>query len=242
MTVVAGTWFALQYDDIITVTHGSGITLPGAANFTTEAGTRMLCVATATDTVDVLLIFNPDGTPVAGSGIGQHTIYVDAGSMKGIDTSGAAAGSYELGANPNANHFESMDFDTSADEYAQFKVQMPKSWDEGTLIAQVVWSHPATATNFGVSFFLEARAYSNNDAGNANCGTAREMQDTGGTTDDIYLSPESAAITVAGSPGAEELVLFQLYRDVSDGGDTLAVDARILGLKIHYTTDAGTDD
>ena len=67
------------------------------------------------------------------------------------------------------------------------------------------------------------------------------MVDTGGTTDDLYISPESSAHTVQGTPGAEEFVVFEIFRDVSDAGDTMAVDARLHGVKLHYTTDAVTD-
>lgn len=65
--------------------------------------------------------------------------------------------------------------------------------------------------------------------------------DRSSTTDDIMITAETAAITVAGSPGAEEWVYFQVYRDVSDAGDDLDIDARLQGVKIHYTTDAHTD-
>ncbi len=118
---------------------------------------------------------------------------------------------------------------------------MPKGWNEGTLIFQAVWSHPSTTTNFGVVFFMQAVAFANSDALDTAFGTAVSVTDTGGTTDDIFISPESAAITVAGSPGAEEYVVFQIYRDVSDGSDTMAVDARLHGVRVHYTTDANTD-
>jgi hypothetical protein len=136
----------------------------------------------------------------------------------------------------------SYDFDSSADEFIQFDVRMPKSWDEGTLTAVFTWSHPSTATNFGVAWFIQAVALADNDAGDTAFGTAVSSVDTGGTTDDIYVSPETSAMTVAGTPGAEEWVKFQVYRDVSDGGDTLAVDARLHGVTIYYTVDADTDD
>jgi hypothetical protein len=56
------------------------------------------------------------------------------------------------------------------------------------------------------------------------------------------ITAETSAITVAGSPGAEEWVYFEVYRDVSDAGDDLDIDARLHGIKIHYTIDSGTDD
>lgn len=135
-----------------------------------------------------------------------------------------------------------MDFATDADDHAGFAIQMPKGWDESTLVAQFVWSHAATATNFGVSWAIRAGAYANSDLLTTALGTAIVTDDTGGTTDDVFISPESTAITVAGSPAAEEWVYFEVFRDVSDANDDLAIDARLHGVKIHYTIDAGTDD
>lgn len=170
---------------------------------------------------------------------GQHTIWIPAGAMTARTTVGAAFGSIETSTNKVMG--ESLDFSTAQDEFIQFAIQMPKGWNEGTLIFQIVFSHPSTTTNFGVVFFMQAVAFANSDALDAAFGTAVSVTDTGGTTNDIFISPESAAITVAGSPGAEEYVIFQVYRDVSAGGDTLAVDARLHGVKIHYTTTANTD-
>lgn len=58
MTVAAGRFFVLQFDGALTITHGSGITIPGAANYTTIAGDQMLCFSTAANTVFVLAITN----------------------------------------------------------------------------------------------------------------------------------------------------------------------------------------
>ena len=171
---------------------------------------------------------------------GQQTIWMPATAMISRASNGASIGSIETGTNKVM--VETLDFDTAADEFVQFAIPMPKGWDEGTLFFQPVWSHPSTNTNFGVVFFMQAVALANSDALATAFGTAVSSTDTGGTTDDIFISPESAAITVDGSPGAEEYVVFQVYRDVSDGGDTLAVDARLHGVKVHYTTDNNVDD
>ncbi len=170
---------------------------------------------------------------------GQHTIWIPAVAMTTRTTSGASSGSFETSTNKVMG--ETFDFDTASDDFIQFAIQMPKGWDEGTLIFQIVHSHPSTTTNFGIVFFMQAVAFANSDALDTAFGTAVSVTDTGGTTDDVFISPESAALTVAGSPGAEEFVIFQVYRDVSAGGDTMAVDARLHGITIHYTTDANTD-
>jgi hypothetical protein len=56
MTVAAGNFFMLQFDGALTITHGSGIELPGAANLTTAAGDRLICYATAANTVEVMSV------------------------------------------------------------------------------------------------------------------------------------------------------------------------------------------
>ena len=54
MTVEEGNFFMLQFDGALTITHGSGIELPEATNLTTAAGDRLICYATAADTVVVM--------------------------------------------------------------------------------------------------------------------------------------------------------------------------------------------
>jgi hypothetical protein len=56
MTVEEGNFFMLQFDGALTITHGSGIELPGAANLTTAAGDRLICYATAANTVEVMSV------------------------------------------------------------------------------------------------------------------------------------------------------------------------------------------
>ena len=56
MTVEEGNFFMLQFDGALTITHGPGIELPGAANLTTAAGDRLICYATAANTVEVMSV------------------------------------------------------------------------------------------------------------------------------------------------------------------------------------------
>lgn len=171
--------------------------------------------------------------------VGKQTVWVPASAMVPRTTNGAATGELETVTNKVMHN--TLDFDSATQEYAQFGVWMPKSWNEGTVLAQFVWSHPSTATNFGVAFGIQGLALSNDDALDAAFGTAQEVTDTGGTTDDIYITAETAAITIGGSPAEGDYVVFQVYRKPADAGDTLAVDARLLGVKLIYTTDTGND-
>lgn len=181
------------------------------------------------------VLLNPSGTA-----IGQHTIGMPASAMIPATTNGAAPGTTET--TTNKVMVKTLDFDASTEEFAQFMVRMPKGWNEGTVILQPVWTHGSTTTNFGVAFGFEAVAFANDDALDTAWGTEIVVTDTGGTTDDVYIAPESSAVTVAGSPSTSELVAFRVTRVVGNAGDTLAVDAKLIGVSLFYTIDSAIDD
>jgi len=171
---------------------------------------------------------------------GKQAIPIPVTAMIARTTNGPQMGQSEVGTNKIMRR--SLDFDASTIEYAQFSIAMPKSWNEGTISFEPIWAHPATTTNFKASWGLQAVACSDGDALDAAFGTAQYSNDTGGATDTIYIGPESAAITVAGTPQAGDWVTFQVLRKADDGtNDTLAVDARLLGVRLYITTDAADD-
>jgi len=169
--------------------------------------------------------------------IGNQELYFPAGSMVAQTTSGAAAGSVET--TTNQVMISTLDFDAAADEFAQFSFQAPTNWDEGTITARFLWSHPV-ATTYVVIWGIQATAFSDGDALDAAFGTAVTATDTGGTTDDIYISPETAAMTVGGTPAEGDYIVVRVYRDADAGGDTLDVDARLHGVMLTLTTDQAT--
>lgn len=171
---------------------------------------------------------------------GKQAFPIPASAMTPRAVNGAAFG--RLDSTTNKIVSPTFDFDASTIEYAQFAFQMPRAWDEGTISFVPVWTHGATTTNFKVSWGLRAVAISDGDALDAAFGTGQFSNDTGGTTDTLYIGPESAAITVAGTPQAGDWVVFEVYRKADDGtNDTLAVDARLHGVTIYLTTNTGND-
>lgn len=181
-------------------------------------------------------------TAITGSKLktaGRETIWIPAGAMIGRASNGAARGLVEM--TTNKNMFSTLDFDATTQEFAQFEIHFPKAWNLSTVTFEPVWSHPSTTTNFGVVFQLAAVARSNDDAGDVAFGTEQTSTDTGGTTNDIYIGPESSAITIGGTPAAEDTVQFQIARAPSNGSDTMAVDARLHGIRLFFTTSAATD-
>lgn len=200
-------------------------------------------MATLTQGANVT-ITNGDGTiTIAASGgggtAGKQSIWAPAVAMTSRTTNGPSAGSVETATNKVM--VETLDFDTTTQEFAQFAIRMPKSWNAGTVTFVPVWSHPATTTNFGVVWAMRAVALHDGSAIDAAFGTEQTSTDTGGATNTSYQGPESAAITIAGSPAKGDLVIFEVKRNPADGADTLAVDARLRGVLLHYTTDAEND-
>lgn len=164
----------------------------------------------------------------------KQSIWVPSGSMIPRSTNGPGYGLLEM--TTNKNMVQTLDFDASTAEYAQFDVRMPSSWDEGTVTFIPVWSHPSTTTNFGVTWKLAGVAISNDDTLDVAFGTAQSSVDTGGTTSDLYQGPESSAITIAGTPASGDYVQFRIQRDPTDGSDNMAVDARLHGVYLFFNT------
>ena len=170
--------------------------------------------------------------------VGKESIWVPANSMYPNTTNGCAAlAQTELG---NGPELKTLDFDKDSDEFAQFAVAFPKSWNEGTITFQAFFT--ANSTNTGdVVWTLAGTALADNGSLNTAFGTA--VATTGkahsGTANDLDVTAESGAVTIAGSPSTDEYVFFEIKRDVSE--DSLTADAKLLGVKLFFTTDAATD-
>jgi hypothetical protein len=172
--------------------------------------------------------------------VGKQTLWFPAASMTPRVSNGAAPGLVELATNKIM--LSTLDFDPATLEYAQFAVQMPKQWNESTVSFLAVWSHASTATNFGVVWGLRALALSDDDAMDTAMGTGVTVTDAGGTTNDLYRSAESGAITIGNTPAENDVVIFEVYRDATNGSDTMAIDARLIGIVLFMTTNAAVDN
>jgi hypothetical protein len=172
-------------------------------------------------------------------GTGLQTIHIPAAAMTPRTTNGAAPGSGETTTNKLMRR--TFDFDAATQEHVQFSVRMPKGWNLGTVTAEFQWSHPSTTTNFGVVWAIRGVALSDAEAYDAAFGTEQTVTDTGGTTDMQYISAATAAMTIAGTPASGDVVVFEIYRVAANGSDTLAVDARLHGVTLLYTTAQNTD-
>ena len=182
---------------------------------------------------DVVVSVKSDSAVNLGS-VGTHEVYIPAGAMYGTTTDGAAYASRELATNDIM--VSSFNFDTTTAEKAQFNWATPANWDAGTIRFKLYWTTTGGSSAQTIDFDLAGVAFANDDAMDSAVGTAANVSDTWIADDDLHVTSYSSAITIAGSPVAGELVVFQLSRDVAT--DTLGVDAEVLGVLIEYSTDA----
>lgn len=168
----------------------------------------------------------------SSSVIGLQDLYIPAVAMWPRTTSGCAAlAKTEM--TTSLVNIQSLDFDQTTQEHAQFTISLPRNWNNGTVTAKFYWT--AASGSGTVTWGIQGGAYSNDDALTTALGTAQTVTDTLIAANDLHISDATSAITLAGTPADADFLAFQIYRDISD---TLSADAKLLGVVITLTTDA----
>jgi hypothetical protein len=174
---------------------------------------------------------------------GTRTIYVPANAMTVQTTSGAASGTTELA---NKVMLSTLDFAADATEFAQFSVQMPKSWDTLVVRAKFLYMHAtataSTSASAGVAWQLQAQAFSNGDSLNATFSTAVITSKIGIAPLTLWETPLTASYTIENSPAESDWVCFRVSRKHDDAADTFTdADAKLIGVTVNYSQAAMTD-
>jgi hypothetical protein len=183
------------------------------------------------------LISDTDST----NSVGKQTIFIPASAMNPTASNGCSSlNTIETTAGrPDMNV---LDFDATADEHAQFQVAFPKSWNEGAVSFKAYWTVAAAVTT-GVAWGLQGVAVSDNDTIDVAYGNPAVVTDDAlNTTENLCVTDESSPVIIAGTPAAEDMVFFRVFRDVSDANDDMTQDARLIGIKLFFTTEAGNDE
>jgi hypothetical protein len=194
--------------------------------------------------VNVLYFLLYNGTdfillnPSKGTLRGKQTVWIPAGAFTPATTNGAAGPSV-VETTTNKINYRELDFDQTTEQYAHALIKMPKSWDLGTFTARFAWG--AASSTGDVIWGIQAVAVSDGDALDVAQGTAQEVTDTLIATADLHLTAATAAVTVSGTPAADDLVFFRVYRKAAAGGDTLAATARLLGVELTINFDKADD-
>jgi len=169
------------------------------------------------------------------SPIGIHDIWIGAVGMWPATTAGCAAlAQTELPTNDV--DIQTLDFATGADEFAQFTVTLPRNFDNATMTFTAYWT--AASGSGTVQWSMAVLARSNDDPLDAAfTDETAATADTLLTANDLHIAPTSANLTITGMVDSD-LLQCRIRRDVS--GDTLGVDAKLIGVMLHITTDAAT--
>jgi hypothetical protein len=205
-----------------------------AAASTTVAGVVELATIAETNTgTDTSRAVTPDGLSGA-----TRTIFLSAAGGTPTTTGGCAA-VVQVEAATNDVDYWVLDYDASTDESAFWQFVMPDSYDGGTITATFYWTAASGSGN--VVWGCQGLSFADSDAIDTAYGTAQTVTDGLLTAADVHISSATSAITLAGGPAGGELVNIKVYRDADNGSDTLAVDARLIGVRLEYTIDAYSD-
>lgn len=160
--------------------------------------------------------------------VNNQSVFVPANSFIARTTNGAPVATTET--TTNDIMYKACAFDTTTEEGVGFWHTFPPQWDLGTVTATFFWT--AASGSGTVKFDIGGRAYANDDALDQAIGTQGTATDTLITALDMHVSPETAAVTLAGTPAANLPCYFEVTRDIAD---TLGVDALLIGVLLKYS-------
>lgn len=184
--------------------------------------------------------YDPAGAAAQVKVIGKETLPLLARAWQPTTTAGCAALA-QVETTAGRPDIEVLDFDGATLEAAQIVIPFPKGWNEGTITFKVFWTVTAAVTT-GVAWQLKAVAISDDDTLNVVYGTAVVVTDTAlNASNDLHVTAESSAVTIAGTPAEGDLVYFRIERDPAHASDTMTQDARLLAVHVYFTTNAAND-
>lgn len=164
-----------------------------------------------------------------GSGSGGSTSqWISSAAMVPRVTNGPGVNSSQTVT--NTSNYDTLDFDAATSEGANFMLTIPNNWDAGTVTARFYWT--ADSGSGTVIWTLAGRALADDDAIDTAFGTAQSATDTLIAAGDMHITSATAAITIAGTPTTTTPIQFLVTRDIAD---TLAVDARLIGIQLNWT-------
>ncbi len=196
---------------------GLDITPKGTGKLRLTAGDYDLVAATANIQV-------AGADPVRG-------MYIPASGLTAATTNGAALGTIETTTNKVVAAVK--DFDQTTQEFVALAIQSPIWWNASTITVQFIWT--AASGTGAVVWAAQGVAFSDDDAMDTAYGTEQTATDTLITANDSHAAPVTAAITIAGTPVAGDLVCLRFKRNPADAGDTLNADARLIAVRVRWT-------
>lgn len=139
----------------------------------------------------------------------------------------------------NASFLANVFNDTSI-SYVELHGKMPIRWDGTALTFQLDFETTATSGNFVIR--VDAALINVGGSYNVTFGTAQSSTGAAGSASTrITLNP--AAVTPSGTytNDTSPIVIYRIYRDPTDGADTLVGNVNLINFSYRYVADQGND-
>jgi len=215
--------------------------LQAVTGTTTRAGVLELANATEANTgTDSTRAMTSQMVKTAGTGV--MDMWVPAPAMT-LSVNAPATAIASINSGDQNVTVSSIAFADGSDTVVTFNVVFPESWNAGTVTAQFLWTN--SNANAG-SVVWGIRGFYIGDSGALNTDittNAEEVTNANITTaGDLMVSPATGAITITGAASGVGITFFDVYRNGDDGSDSYTANAHLIGVLLHYTTEALTDD
>mgnify|MGYP001576910362 CR=1 FL=1 len=227
---------------LIEIINGTGDTLnidgyTGSTTWTAPSGITVTGKFSATTiysgSTDISELFVNKGS--------FRDIYFDAASFSTLKSSGATSNTEEYtGTSLNTDNIVSDYYSFTGqtrDEGIQIKIRMPDDWDLSTIKSKIYWDpDKGSSTGDKVVWGIKGGSVSNDDtlSGETIFGTEITLADTVITPQDLHITSASTAITIAGTPVLDDLIILQISRKVNNSNDTMTQSAKLLGCAVQY--------
>ena len=150
-----------------------------------------------------------------------------------IPTTTSGCGINSIESTGNFVNYDVLEFDAAANEYAQFVRVLPNDFNSGTFTTKFHWT--TTGTSGACVWGIQAQIFADGANIDNVFGTAQTVTDSLISGNYMHITAATAATTLSGTVANGYPIIFKVYRDASNGSDTLSVDARLIGTEISYT-------
>lgn len=116
----------------------------------------------------------------------------------------------------------------------------PKRWDKGNVFWELYWASQNGIVN-GVRWGISMQAFSSGDVLSTNFASEGGVTQTSQASGAMTVTSE-VTVTVGGSPADRDFINIRVRRVPSDGGDTMADVAVLLGARMLYNINALRDN